>query len=226
MPVDNEGYIFLYRSMLKDALWIKGSNTQKLLMVALVLKANWQPGEWIWQGEKFMVGRGQTITSYQKLRALIGEENSVQQIRTAIINLQKHKFLTKLSTKTGQLITILNYDRFQNNTTKNLTDTQQRPNKDLTPNNTYNNNNKEKEGYIRHGKFVLLKEEEYNKLVKQFGKELTEEKITDLNLGIGSKGYKVKDHYMTILSWDRLEKKRKQNIMQPSLTGIKKLERL
>jgi len=58
-----------------------------------------------------------------------------------------------------------------------------------------------------HGEFVKLTEPEYQKLIKKFGKERAEEKIKDLDTGIGSKGYKYKSHYHTILSWDRKEKK-------------------
>jgi len=62
-----------------------------------------------------------------------------------------------------------------------------------------------------HGEFVKLTEPEYQKLIKKFGKKRTEEKIKDLDTGIGSKGYKYKSHYHTILSWDRKEKKETQS---------------
>jgi len=50
--------------------------------------------------------------------------------------------------------------------------------------------------------FVLLTEDEYSKLVKQFGQAGADARIKDLNNGIGSKGYKYKSHYHTILSWE------------------------
>jgi hypothetical protein len=49
--------------------------------------------------------------------------------------------------------------------------------------------------------FVYLKDSEYDSLVKEFGEEVVIEKIRELNAGIGSKGYKYKSHYHTILSW-------------------------
>lgn len=69
---------------------------------------------------------------------------------------------------------------------------------------------KGKEGEIlkaKHGDFVLLTPEEYDKLVAKFGKDGTQTRITELNEGIGSKGYKYESHYYTILSWDRKRKK-------------------
>jgi len=55
-----------------------------------------------------------------------------------------------------------------------------------------------------YGEFknVFLSEEEYGKLLDKFGSNLAD-KIEELSTGIASKGYKYKDHYATILSWDR-----------------------
>ena len=61
----------------------------------------------------------------------------------------------------------------------------------------------------KYADFVSLTEEEYQKLVAQFGEEGTRDKIENLNLYKGSKGKKYKSDYMTILSWDKKEQKRK-----------------
>ena len=55
--------------------------------------------------------------------------------------------------------------------------------------------------------FVLLTEEEYNKLIDKYWKWIIERKIEDLNNYIWSKGKKYKSHYYTIL-----ERLRKENI--------------
>ena len=55
--------------------------------------------------------------------------------------------------------------------------------------------------------FVLLTEEEYNKLIDRYWKWIIERKIEDLNNYIWSKGKKYKSHYFTIL-----ERLRKENI--------------
>ena len=49
--------------------------------------------------------------------------------------------------------------------------------------------------------FVSLSKEEYSKLVKKYGEPQTKSLIKSLNDGIGSKGYKYKSHYHTILVW-------------------------
>ncbi len=55
----------------------------------------------------------------------------------------------------------------------------------------------------KHLDFVLLTKDEYSKLLDKFGETRTTSLIEELNIGLGSKGYKYKSHYFTILSWAR-----------------------
>jgi len=55
--------------------------------------------------------------------------------------------------------------------------------------------------------FVSLTDTQHAALVAEFGEEGTADRIQELNDGIGSKGYKYKSHYHTILSWDRKHKR-------------------
>ena len=50
---------------------------------------------------------------------------------------------------------------------------------------------------------VILTTEEHAKLVTKFGDEKVAALIANLSIGIKSKGYKYKDHYATILNWER-----------------------
>ena len=60
-----------------------------------------------------------------------------------------------------------------------------------------------------YGEFnnVKLTDEDYKKLKEKFPDY--EDKIEALSIGIDSKGYKYKNHYSTILNWDRRDKKEK-----------------
>lgn len=58
----------------------------------------------------------------------------------------------------------------------------------------------------KHLNFVFLTKDEYTKLLDKFGESRTTELIEELNIGLGSKGYKYKSHYFTILSWARRKK--------------------
>ncbi len=56
---------------------------------------------------------------------------------------------------------------------------------------------------------IFLTDVEYQKLITHFGNESTaKEKIEQLSNGIKIHGYKYKDHYLTILEWDRRDKKK------------------
>jgi len=50
---------------------------------------------------------------------------------------------------------------------------------------------------------VYLKEDEYKKMIEQFGESGTNQRIQNLNDYIMSKGIKYKSHYHTILMWER-----------------------
>ena len=56
-------------------------------------------------------------------------------------------------------------------------------------------------------KNVLLSDKEKESLIEKFGETLFKEKVEEMSLAIGSKGYIYKSHYLAILQWDRREKK-------------------
>ena len=162
-----DGFFIIFRELFNDPLWLNGSPTMKLLIIYLMGKANHEPNQWIWGGNKFEIKRGQMVTSLDNLKKGIGKGVTIQNIRTALNNLEKYGFLTNQSTKTGRLITIVNYDELQridNKTNKDinkdLTKNQQRPNKDLTSNNNdnHNNNDNNNKQYINDIIYTQIKE--------------------------------------------------------------------
>lgn len=66
---------------------------------------------------------------------------------------------------------------------------------------------------------VLLTKIECDKLVKKFGGQETLVKIDNLDFKIEQKGYKYKSHYLTILDWDRRDKKK--NPKQKKIIGYR-----
>lgn len=62
---------------------------------------------------------------------------------------------------------------------------------------------------VKYAEFVSMTEDEHQKLIDKFGETLTKEKIEDLSLWKGSKGKKTASDFLTILNWDRREKKNK-----------------
>ena len=87
-------------------------------------------------------------------------------------------------------------------------------------------NNKEKILKKKFLDFVLLTEEEYQKLIDKFGDVETEEMIEKLNNYIGSKGKKYKSHYFTILNWKRMEQDKQYKKLSKKEENLKALKEL
>lgn len=122
--MDNQGFIKLYRKML-DWEWYKNQNV-KDVFIHCILKANWKGGNF--QGHE--IPRGSFVSS---IGAIADElDLTSQKVRTALKNLQKTKNLTIKTTNKFSIITINNYDEFQE-INKQLTNNQQTTNKQ--PNN-------------------------------------------------------------------------------------------
>lgn len=212
------GWIKLYRKLLDDVIWIKSTNEQRVILVALLLMANHEAREWEWGGKKFKVLPGQFVTSIDGIMQVCSGTVTTQNIRTALAKFEKLGFLTNQSTKTGRLITIVNWSVYQcdskvtnKDTGKDLTKSSQRGNKDLTPNkNDKNVKNDNKNIYIHipNVEKVQLTQEQYDKLVADYGKDYIDNKILDLdNYIVNGKGSRYKDHNKVLRSWIRNDKK-------------------
>ena len=84
------------------------------------------------------------------------------------------------------------------------------PPKNPAPQNRIDKEKEEdKEEEVRHTRlqFVKLTDKEYESLVGKFGELKAKEWIEELNGAVGSKGYKYKSHYLTILNWARKDAK-------------------
>ncbi len=111
--------------------------------------ANHTEKEWWWKGEKFKAEPGQFITSIKGIQEKAGRGISGQNIRSALKRFESLGFLTDEPTKTGRLITIVNWGVYQGTegeankvSSKEVTKSQHRTNKEVTPNNNDNNDNK------------------------------------------------------------------------------------
>ena len=148
-----DGWIKIHRELFKHPIWKKSTAEQKVILIALIGMANHEPKKWEWRGKEFEVKRGQTITSLDSIVEECGKGISTQNVRTALARFEKLGFLTNESTKSGRLITICNYCKWQDvdekpnkDANEDITKTSQRPNKDLTPNkNDKNDKNNKKD---------------------------------------------------------------------------------
>lgn len=139
-------YIALFRCLLTKPIWLNSTPEQCKILITLLLMANHKEKVWEWNGTKFEAKAGQFVTSLDAIVTRCGKGITIQNVRTALTRFKKLGFLTEESTKTGRLITIVNWHLYQieireanKDDNKDLTKTSQRANKELTPNNNVNN---------------------------------------------------------------------------------------
>lgn len=114
------GFVKISRSIL-DWGWYEDVVT-RCVFIHCILRANWKDTEW--KGQK--IKRGQFITSLASLARETGF--TVQQTRTALDHLKSTGEITNLSTPQYRIVTVNNYDKFQQ-VTKQTTSYQQTINK-------------------------------------------------------------------------------------------------
>ena len=134
-------WVKLYRRMLDSQMYKHLNSKQRDVLFVCLMRANYKPTEWEWGKEQFTCKPGQFVTSLESLNKHTGSDVSTQNIRSALKKLERWRFLTNKSTKTGRLITILNWRAYQGESAdtnkddnKELTKSQQRANKELTTN--------------------------------------------------------------------------------------------
>lgn len=110
-----QGWVKLHRKILEDELWIDCTPEQKVIMMTLLMLANHDDKSWIWQGKKFSIKAGQLITSIESIRKISGKNISSKNVRSALVKFKKYGFLANESAKTGRLITITNWAKYQSN---------------------------------------------------------------------------------------------------------------
>jgi hypothetical protein len=140
------GWIKLYRKLIDDPVWVLSTPEQKTILITLLLMANHRENKWEWQGQKFNVQPGQMITSIESIRQKSGKGISVKNVRTSLKRFENLGFLANESAKTGRLITIANWGKYQcsdEEVAKKPADDRQRGGKGVAPNKNDKNDKKE-----------------------------------------------------------------------------------
>ncbi|MFW5433284.1 hypothetical protein [Paenibacillus apiarius] len=146
-----QGWIKLHRKILKSPLFKQLNSKQRDVMMTVLLLANHDSNTWEFKGQIYEVQPGQFITSLDSLQENCASDVSIQNIRTALLKLEKHGFLTNESTKKNRLITVVNWGFYQGcdvDANKDInsqpTNNQQTANKQLTTNKNVKNKENEK----------------------------------------------------------------------------------
>jgi hypothetical protein len=217
-PIIPEGFIILARKIRKSSLWQSLKATHRIVMIELLLQAQFKDGEVVRNGEILHLKRGQVATSYQQLVDDISDKDiKVKVVRNAIEKLVKHDFLAKdeakAKAKKGLLLTVVNYGVYQDSDNykgkdkgkvKGIKGAKQGQskgkagaiNKNGNKDNNFNNDIKHK-----YAEFVSMKEEEYQKLIDRYGQDKTNKMIEALDNYKGANGKTYKSDYRAILTW-------------------------
>ena len=120
-----------------DWRWYKSATTLQVFLY-LLLRANIKPGDF----GTVRVLRGQVVTSISRISEDLGL--SSQSVRTALGHLKQTGEITSCSTSRYSIITVVNYNKYQDGVTSKSTGKQQANNR-RTANNQqqYKNNKKE-----------------------------------------------------------------------------------
>ena len=121
----SEGFITVHRQMMKHWIWDEPEALK--FWMALLLEANWKAKKTMFNGHLITVGRGQLIFGRIKYSAKLGiTENK---IRRYLKLLDEEQMIHQQKTNKYTVISIVNYDQYQDNnqqiTTKPPTEHQQ-----------------------------------------------------------------------------------------------------
>lgn len=134
----NKGWVKLHREMMDNAVWTATTAEQKVIFLTLVLMVNHAANSWEWEGDKYHVEPGQTITSVKSICDLAGKGITPQKVKTALKKFEKYGILTNKSTKRGRLISLVNWAKYQRDDrllTDKITIEQPTDNQQITTNN-------------------------------------------------------------------------------------------
>lgn len=133
--MNNLGWVKLHRKLENTSFYNKPFTLA--LFIHLLIKANHQKHAFIWGGKEVEIEAGQLVTGRDELSKQTGI--SQQSIRTALVNLKSTNTITIKSTTKYSIITILNWNDYQQSTNK-TEETQPTSNQQAT---TYKNDNNE-----------------------------------------------------------------------------------
>jgi len=214
-----KGWIKVHRSLLESDIWQKDEPyDSRSAWLDLLMSANHEDRDIVFDYEVVKISRGQFITSIRKLakRWKWSAERTLKYLRI----LERLEMIHRDSNAKRTLITIVNYDKYQDvpnadeNTGENAnrTQTERKSEQGSEPNKKIKNEKNEKKYIYGEYHHVRLTQKEYDKLVNDFGETETLETIKFLDEYKEMKGYKCKNDYLAMRKWvfDAVEKEKQR----------------
>ena len=109
----NNGWIKLYRKLLESDMYNDLTSKQRDVMLVCLLRAQHKPKKIEVGGKLATLQPGQFFTSLVGLQKSCGSDVNIRSIRTAIVKLENWGFLTSSATKSGRLINVINWGKYQ-----------------------------------------------------------------------------------------------------------------
>jgi hypothetical protein len=107
------GWIKLHRKLKNSPIWYSSTPSQKVVLITLLLLVEWETTKGEWKGEEITLNPGQKILSLKEIKEASGSGSSTKKIRCSLEKLRKHDFLAMETANCGHLITILNWETYQ-----------------------------------------------------------------------------------------------------------------
>jgi len=177
-----EGWICLHRILMDKPIWRQSTPAHKTVLIALLLMASHKESEWTYLGETYQTKPGQFVTSLESIRKNCGKGVSVEQIRRALVKFQKADFCTNKSTKTGRLITICNWEKYQVELKDNRQRKRQTTDKEPTPIN--NETTKQEYIYAFYNETIRPKHKTKQRAVKNIETYLKKRSVQEMEQAI------------------------------------------
>lgn len=203
-----QGFIMLHRSIQQHWIYDEKRKFSKYeAWLDMLMLANHSNNKFLLGNELIELEPGQFVTSIRKLGERWDWSNTKV---TQFLDLLKSDEMIAYKKDTKKtVVTIEKYRFYQGKEEEEKTPKEHEKDTETTQKHTNNNVNKvKKEKKVKeikkeYAERVAMTEEEYKKLVDQFGQVGATERIEKLSLYKGSTGKKYASDYLTILNWER-----------------------
>lgn len=125
-----QGWVCLHRSFMEHWLYESKPFCDAMAWVDLVLLANHESRKFVVEGNVINIERGQTFTSYRSLTARWGW--GAPKVKRYLELLERDGMITIKTFKNGTLLTLVNYEVYQDMRNANVTQTERKRNGSVT----------------------------------------------------------------------------------------------
>lgn len=106
-------WIKLYRKMIDDPAFVNSTGPQVKVLLTVMFLAAWTPKKWDVLGHEFTIQPGEVFISTRDLADRAGDDVSHKVVRGALARFEKLGFWTLKRARTGTLIHIVNWRKYQ-----------------------------------------------------------------------------------------------------------------